>query len=140
MTHAFQIQIGDWSNDGHGRCKTFNFQANKPIGDIKTAYHKAKELLPAEICSESFCNEYEDGKLPYATWVKIREHFPMLDPDGIDVYSLKENSDRCPDAEWMAMYTALFIQKGDPELVITMEKELPVLYTDRFIGYGLFHG
>jgi len=58
---------------------------------------------------------------PYATWLNT-----------------KEETDRCPDPEWLAKYTAEFTMKGDPELIITYGGQPPRLDTCRFLGYGLF--
>jgi hypothetical protein len=146
MSFTFQIVIGDWSNDGHGRTKSFTFQANKLMKAVQSAYNKAKKILPKEISPEEFCNEYEDGQIPYDTWLKIVEHFPVTpggitDPDRMDVYdNTKEETPRSPDPEWLARYTAEFTMKGDPELIITYGGQPPRLDTFGFLGYGLFWG
>ena len=133
--HAFTIQIGDWSGDGHGQCETFHATAAKPIEDVREAYFTAKKKHP-DVCPESFCDEYEDSNVP----TEVRERITALGGPAIgDDF----------DAERMANVVAWFINLGDPAVDVTISprEEVPTLAfygNDKkrrhigFIGYGLF--
>ena len=37
-TKLFKVPIGDWSNDGHGKCETFYVEANYSVQEMRQAY------------------------------------------------------------------------------------------------------
>lgn len=59
----FRIAVGDYSNDGHGKCEYFTASSDLPIEDVREAYYKAKEILPDIICPEEFLNQYEESEI-----------------------------------------------------------------------------
>jgi hypothetical protein len=133
--HPFTIQIGDWSDDGHGKCETFYATAARPIDIVREAYFTAKKKHP-DVCPESFCNDYEDSVVP----AEVRDRIAALGGPKIgDDF----------DPEQMANVVAWFIGLGDPEIDARIEprETVPTLAfygNDKkrrhigFIGYGLF--
>lgn len=137
--HQFRIQIGDWSNDGHGKCEEYYASARKPIKEIREAYFKAKAQLPSELCPENFCCRHGDYQLPKAVSVAAKAagyKFPE-DPEGF------------LESATMADYVVWFLNQGDQELGAKLERKstpptLAFYGNDKkrrhigFIGYGLF--
>lgn len=126
------IEIGDWSGDGHSKCDIFTFESNLPIEEVREAYFKARELHP-EICPEGFCAEYEDPEIPK----KVRDRAKQLG------FKFRKQ----PDTRDLADFTAWFCMLGDDNLCLTRTTPLERLafygsdeggrHID-FIGYGLF--
>ena len=132
MSKTINIQIGDWSGDGHGKCEDFHFKSNKSIKDVREAYFSAKDKYP-HLCPEEFCEEYEDGEVPERIITGAKELGFEIDKDD---FFLEE----------MARYVAWYCKLGDPFLELKLKKAPPTLsfygYDKkkrhiRFFGYGL---
>lgn len=61
LQHIISIEIGDWSNDGHGISKIFTFKSNYSQPEIEVAYDAAIARGVPDISSQ--CEEYEDSSL-----------------------------------------------------------------------------
>lgn len=61
--YRFTIPIGDWSDDGHGKCEYFQFSSNLPVEEVREAYFVALEKHK-DISPESFAYKYQDSELP----------------------------------------------------------------------------
>ncbi len=132
--YPFTIPIGDWSDDGHGKCIRSYATAAKPIGAVREAYFAAKKRLPKACCPESFCNEYEVPEMAPESRAALRAAG----------YEVPEEI--TPDA--MAAIVVWFVNQGDPTVDVRLDgKEpemLPFYGRDkkrRHIdcwGYGLF--
>lgn len=55
----FKIPVGDWSNDGHGKCDYFIVQSNKPVKEVREAHFKIKEVTGFDI--DNFCSGYGEN-------------------------------------------------------------------------------
>ena len=132
--YAFRIPIGDWSDDGHGKCDWVDATAAKPVEGVREAYFAAKKNLPEECCPENFCNEYE---------------CPKMSPESRK--ALKAAGCKVPkeiDSDAMAAIVAWFINQGDPKVDVKLNGKppemLPFYGSDNkkrhigFMGYGLF--
>ncbi len=144
MEHTIAIAIGDWSDDGHGKCEYIHFKSNKPIDDVREAYFKAGEnhedLLP-----ENFCSEYEEGTISPEYMAPILEAFPGI---AEHLEQPGEGEDYYANVEFMTELVRRFIQLGDPEIQLEKMAEAPTLhfygYDEKkrhigYIGYGLFY-
>lgn len=129
------IQIGDWSGDGHGKCEDVFFESNLPTKEVREAYFAAMKKCP-HLSPESFCHDCLDFEIPKKLIRDAKKAGYKIEPDGFG-------------PEGMAAYTAWFCTLGNPKLVLTPmpEAERPTLAfygndkKDRhigFIGYGLF--
>lgn len=126
--YKFQIPIGDWSKDGHGKCDYYDATAAKPIEDVREAYFAAKAKFPKELCPEEIYRR--DDTISDELREKIKS------ASGLDIDS--EIS--------MAAYVVWFINQGDPDVKIRLSKKgIPMLsfygYDKKkrhisFIGYG----
>jgi hypothetical protein len=132
----FEIHIGDWSDDGHGKMSTFTVNSNLSLKEVREAYFKAKKKLSSDLDPESFANEYEDNSIPEQTRKKAKAAGYTL-----------PSEDEGFGPEDMFDYLLWFIQQGNKDLKLKQEKPLDSLsfYGDDekgrhidFIGYGLF--
>lgn len=58
MMYKFKLELGDWSNDGHGKYETFVFESNKCVEELREIYfincQKYGKLL------ETTCGDYNE--------------------------------------------------------------------------------
>lgn len=55
---VFTLPIGDWSDDGHGKCVEYPYAVNKTKEEIIKAYHDSSKLLNMTFDT----NDWGDGK------------------------------------------------------------------------------
>ncbi len=135
--HKFNIPIGDWSDDGHGKVEWFLATAAKPIGDVREAWFKASTEHP-DLSPATFCCEYEDSVLSKEMWDKLQAAgCPVCEPEDFG-------------SQDMAEVVAWFLNLGDPSLdvrIATSDEAIPMLpfygHDDKGrhiegVGYGLF--
>ncbi len=78
LKYTFNMPIGDWSDDGHGKTETFVFGCNKPFNDVVDAFRKAaradQDISPTEIF-----HDYENHSLTEDAYFAIFDAgFDML--------------------------------------------------------------
>jgi len=59
--HRYRFPIGDWSNDGHGKCEWFVIEGKKDVDAVREAHFKAKKELGFDI--GEMCQHYEQDTL-----------------------------------------------------------------------------
>ena len=115
----FRIAVGDWSNDGHGKCDYFTASSTLSLKDVRKAYFKAVKNLPEIICPENFLSDYDESKISEEIAEAIKkEGFPLKE----EGFHTKE----------MAEYVVWFINKGNP--VCDVKLELDIDDTLHFYG------
>jgi len=138
MRYTFQLVLGDWSNDGHGRAYTRIFRANAPIEKVREAFFLAQARLPDVLDPTNMCAEYEESSISEACTKELKKR-----------RAPRPSKDKGCTLDWLARYTAWFINQGDASLDVRLVKKeaYPTLHfygTDArgrhlgFIGYGLF--
>ncbi|MBI2045281.1 hypothetical protein HYT23_04450 [Candidatus Pacearchaeota archaeon] len=70
-SYLIEFPVGDWSDDGHGRCDYYHVLSNKPINKVREAHFKAEETLGIDI--GSICSNNEDSHLNPALAEKLKE-------------------------------------------------------------------
>jgi len=67
LTHKIKIEIGDWSNDGHGHFETYVFDSNYSVEDIQTAYKESCKKVGVQFNHNTSYIEtkYEGYNNPY---------------------------------------------------------------------------
>lgn len=108
-----QIPIGDWSNDGHGKCDWFIVSYNAEV-DFTIAFMRSAKDHP-ELRPDKFCDRYEDSVIPDAVLEaceaaggNIEELFEIEEWHGERYYHL--------DSERFAQYTLWFMNLSNPTL------------------------
>lgn len=145
MDNLWKIPIGDWSDDGHGKCDWFTIKSNFTVEQTREAYFKSVEKSGVDICKE-IASEYEDNSVSE----KFLNAFPEFLEKGLIAHDPEFNK---YDFEYyienssdLAKVVCLFIQKYNPEFrfeIINLPM-LPFYGRDKkgrhigHIGYGLF--
>lgn len=57
----FKIPIGDWSDDGHGRCDYFYATTDKTLQDVREAHFLIREKTGIDV--EKICSEYLEYRI-----------------------------------------------------------------------------
>lgn len=64
--YKFKLPIGDWSDDGHGKCEYFMIESNKSVEDVRELYFDTVSNVNYSLDGTSPyspCSDYEDGKI-----------------------------------------------------------------------------
>lgn len=116
--HGFTIPVGDWSDDGHGKCEYYHASADKPFKDVCYAFKAAKELFKESgFTPERVCSEYQDSEISEEDVKFLASKGYKVDPDNFYTHE-------------MANLVVWFLNQGDPKLKakLTPEgKEPPML-------------
>jgi hypothetical protein len=152
--HLFNMNMGDWSGDGHGKTEARAYGCNKPFEKVVAAYKKACKKLDVDIHPDKIFEEYEDHSLTEETYFKIFDA-------GYDILAgFNEAKERARrerelkhetweeileypqvDHEELGLYVIWFCQQGDPDLVFSDEKVEDLFGYSGIrdnVGYGLF--
>ena len=142
----FEISIGDWSTDGHGKEKAFVVEclegANN-IEEIREVHFRSKEATGIDI--ENICGEYEDEYIPGDLLEDvIRILTKYFEVDDEDLYSGYVYSHQDMANLWLAI-----LMETEPKLKLKLSSNrLPTLHFSGFdekrrhigqVGYGLFY-
>lgn len=146
MNNLWNIPIGDWSDDGHGKCDWFTIKSNFTVEQAREAYFKSVEKSGVDICKEIAC-EYEDNS--------VSEKFLKVFPEFLEKGLVKHNPDfndeynaeyYIEDLSDLVEIICLFIQKYNLEFRYEI-LDIPMLpfygYDEKrrhigYFGYGLF--
>lgn len=154
LPHRFTVNIGDWSDDGHGKTEEYVFGCNKPMKDVVSAFKKASKSLKLVIPTTIF-EDYEDRSLT------AKAYFEIFDSGYDMLHGFNEPKERArrekelPDETWedmlkypqvdkeeLALYILWFCQQGDSSLVFSQEtadKLFGFSGIQDNAGYGLFN-
>lgn len=150
-----RFQIGDWSDDGHGKCDSFivDFHVHD-LNRIREAHYKAKEVLGFDI--GDLCARYEESTIEGEKLERLFE-IGVLSEKKLNEELLEFDRDEqsnivslSPDAYEMCQIWVDILNHIDPELKgeIIPEDPIPTInfygvdqqgrhvYTP---GYGLFY-
>jgi hypothetical protein len=146
LNNIWQIPIGDWSDDGHGKCDWFNIKSNFTVEEAREAYFKSVEESGVDVCKE-VAHDYEDNS--------VSEKFLNIFPEFLEKGLIKHNPEfgiydseyYIDDSSDLVEIVCLFIQKYTPEFryEIVNFPMLPFYGLDEkhrhigHIGYGLFY-
>jgi hypothetical protein len=108
MKHIFQVPIGDWSGDGHGRCEWFTVRSDQPVEAWREAYLTSQAQWP-ELAPDG-----ELSRTPTSGWPldRIREQMA----ERLDARLYTELADGTPSSHDILLYTMAFCQLSDPSL------------------------
>lgn len=95
--HKFKIPVGDWSDDGHGKCEEYIVSCNYPVEEVQQAYKDSCKLTGISFNhNEDYTGlglnrqhpEYEDRKIAseYGQYTISRLAEGILAKHGIDVW------------------------------------------------------
>lgn len=133
-----QFPVGDWSDDGHGKCEYFTVESNVPVDQLREAHFAAEEKIGINI--GHICSDYEDSVIDDEVLVKLQ---PFI---GAKLY--ERVKDYVDPSDMVKIWIACLMQV-DPtiKLEIVDEESLPSINfyghdaKGRHLstpGYGLF--
>lgn len=136
--NKFNMAIGDWSGDGHGKNEKFLISSNVPVGFVRDAHFSIEEETGINI--EKICNTYLDNTVDADTVKKLNDlgfYFEHQEDEEMSVAPLE-----------MAKLWIFLLEKADPNLKLEILNEnIPDLHFYGFdnndhhigsVGYGLF--
>lgn len=149
--YRIQFPVGDWSNDGHGKCEYYVVSSNKPVEALRELHHSCKKKFGFSI--GDICKEYEANILPQ----KIAD---ILYSHGVDLQNYADDWDWADEVDgdkhyimgpdsiialWLKIYELL-----DPTVILSVvvTSEISIHYygydsQGRHVdtpGYGVFSG
>ena len=158
MEHTFELPIGDWSDDGHGKCERIIVRCSHSISACQAGYlascyltgyqfHHGSHTTDEDgkfvsIGGTALVCEYEQSGIPEFAVDDLKGH-------GLDLSvmcdSMYEGEAYPGDATNMATIIMEFIKLSLPEMSWEFTDKVPRLfgYWDRNLncqmGYGLFY-
>ena len=131
--YKYRFPVGDWSDDGHGKCDYFIVSGDKPVEEVGRAHNSCIDVLGFHI--GDICSNYEESDLR----PNIQD---ILSERGFDLDKFDQDEDGevnlgCTDQLvelWIDILNYL-----DPTLNLTVEKDdYPSFqhYANRCPGYG----
>lgn len=126
-----QFDLGDWSEDGHGKTLTLIVESNCTVEQLHALYAAATSRLGWAL-DEHVCNEYEEHGIS-ADNLSFLEDLGYVAPEGFDPswVTAKDVFD---------MFTAV-LHSEDPEATL-VQVELPAFFRSGpgafQLGYGTF--
>ena len=88
LNHVIEIEVGDWSKDGHNQSDTFLFKSNYSGDEIDQAFKCLKKAK--QIDFKNICCDYEDSEVEGGVVNKLIE-MGVLSQDEVD--DVKEDCD-----------------------------------------------
>jgi hypothetical protein len=70
MSHIIRFPIGDWSDDGHGKCEYFLVTSNMSVDKVRDIHHNVKSILGFDI--SDICCDHEDSELSLDIFDKLK--------------------------------------------------------------------
>lgn len=115
MQYKFRLPIGDWSNDGHGRCEYFTVLSNKDVDKVREFYFKAMQIFDLRDIFAQYQENYIDEEILKTIPVYIKEKL-ILDDEGCfkDVYNERKVARRLAE-----VWVNLLERAGEGELSLT---------------------
>lgn len=161
MPIAARLDIGDWSEDGHGSHEAVDYRINYPVADLQQAYRESCQAMgiqfnhnqnfmqpDGENVYDQICTEYGESY--------IRKHelavlykFGVLTDERLENMGLYQKGDDgicISEAKDLAQIIMYFIAYSMPEdFVFTQDEKLTIPYINGHwgdlnvqFGYGIF--
>lgn len=138
LNHVIEIEVGDWSKDGHNQSDTFLFKSNYSGDEIDQAFKCLKKVK--QIDFKNICCDYEDNEVEDDVVTKLIE-LGVLSQDDVDTAKDDYDGRYCVDSVLDLAALALdTLHAFEPafeweEFVIPNKEYCDAL---RGIGYGCY--
>nr|DAW84435.1 MAG TPA: hypothetical protein [Caudoviricetes sp.] len=135
LAYQFNIVLGDWGDDGHGKTETFCIECNYPKQKVEEAYHSAVAKTDFNF-AESICSKYDDSQVS-------KEQLSILKEIGVDSFitdDVIEDSDGiyCYCDDYIELLFG-FIKIVLPDLDYAIIPQNIFRPNCDYFGYGLFY-
>lgn len=140
LPYLLDLEIGDWSRDGHEKSETIVIASNLDSDAIMKAYKAGAKKIGVD-CMKEVCAEYEDNKLSEAHW-RLYIAAGICTPPFDWVSDAADDPQTGDGIDWIdyEAYTDLFLLTvlcGNPKFrfvyPVRAAKSMPIG------GYGVFH-
>ncbi|PIN88389.1 hypothetical protein COU61_05145 [Candidatus Pacearchaeota archaeon CG10_big_fil_rev_8_21_14_0_10_35_13] len=88
VRNLIMFPVGDWSDDGHGKCEYYFATTQRSLEEVREAHHNAPNTLGFPI--EGICQDYGDPIIDNAIVEKLRTEgygkFEISDEDDGKIY------------------------------------------------------
>lgn len=123
--YNFRMPIGDWSDDGHGKCTYYTVSSDLPVEDVREAHFAIYEKTGLDI--GSICSEYEESSI-------TTELFNDLVILGLDIreFDYPHEGEVEVSPEGMCHIWITLLNHVEPRLNLKKMEDLPML---PFYGY-----
>ncbi|KKM90773.1 hypothetical protein LCGC14_1235230 [marine sediment metagenome] len=111
MEHLIRFPVGDWSDDGHGKCHYFIVRSNKPVQELRELHFSCKEKLGFDI--GDICRDYEDSELSL-------DIFDKLQAAGFDIEWNSDPDDDEANTKYSRYFAEMKELTMDPEEVFNL--------------------
>lgn len=105
MTYIIRFPVGDWSDDGHGKCDYFEVRSNYPVQQLREIHFKAPDVVGFEI--GNMCRE--DSQLS-------TDVFGKLIAIGFDLSQYTETEECYMDSEGIIDIWLAILRHIDPSV------------------------
>lgn len=141
----FNIEIGDWSGDGHDQSQTFLCRADATIQCLREAYFKVQGVIGIDLTE--VCGEYGEEYMHISHAEALLEH-GIIDQKKFDDFTADGDLDKVRPLD-MAMIVRDCLNYVEPDYNVRFEKpqaRIPSLHFSGFdsqgrhighIGYGV---
>lgn len=127
--HRIKVQLGDWSNDGHGQTKDYIVESSVPLQQLREYYFQA--------CEEHFdisklCEDYGDSRMTDSDLELFEEAGIRIHPE-LKKEILEDGEAYIDTDQYMDLWVR-FMENQDERisLRIVPEEEMPTFH---FYGY-----
>lgn len=138
LNHVIEIEVGDWSKDGHNQSDTFLFKSNYSGEEIDKGFKRLKK--EKKIDFQDICCDYEDSAIENGVVNKLIE-MGVLSQDEVDAAIEEYDGSYCVDSALDLAALALdTLHAFDPafkweEYIIPNKEDCNALTG---IGYGCY--
>ena len=136
--YKFKLPIGDWSDDGHGKCNYFIVKSNKSVQEVREIHFQIKPMLGLDI--HEICGDYEENTIKDENY-KILKRLGFKEWDDYKDYAWMSS-------DMMAELWLFLLRTVDPNLQVEIiDDDIPMLpfygFDEKkrhigFVGYGCF--
>lgn len=124
-----ELEVGDWSNDGHNQSNVISIRSNLSPQQVSESYSTGCLKVGFNFI-EDYCVEYEDQQIPK----KVLESIPNFDCEVQQVDSYDDDNYSMYHDSWVNVYL-LICKLGNPDFEYELIKgeRIPIG------GYGLYY-
>lgn len=136
LNHMIEIEVGDFSKDGHNQSDIVYIKSNYSGEEIDKGFERLNKKTGIDF--QNICDEYEDTEVSEKDLEKFVKH-GFLTQEEIDEYS-EDGEYHIDDARDLALFALDTLHKFDPKF----EYEQYTPKTEQCfalmgIGYGCYH-
>lgn len=115
LPYRVKFSLGDWSDDGHGKCDHFFVRTSAPVEDLRELHFKCNDVFGFN--PGNLCREYEQHSLTPDQIAKLLQ-LGVIDQDDVD-----DDGDVLIDTLYLLGIWLKMLQRVDPTLQYEIETE-----------------